>query len=76
MFQGLWGGVSQSVGQSIGLVSSIYGNQSGLTQQQLQAQTYQASLNAKQQQEKLKTYTIIAILIVFVVAIIIITKKK
>lgn len=76
IFGGLWGGVSQSVGQSIGLVSTIYGNQTGLTQQQMAANQQLAELNSKQQQERLKIYTFIAFVIVLAIVIVVIKKRK
>lgn len=72
----LWNSAGSNIGQTIGLFGNIYANQSGLTQQQTQAQLYAANLAAKQQSEKLKTYTLIAFAIVFVIALAVIIKKK
>ena len=73
IFEGLWSGVSNSVGQGINFASMAYANNTGLTDKLLEAEK-QADIRKKEQQKKIIIYSLIGLFLLII--LIMITKRK
>lgn len=69
-FQGLWGGISNTLGHGANYLSTKYGMESGLTLKQME-DLEKADIRKKEQQRKYFVYFLIFVAIIAVVIILI-----
>lgn len=70
MFNGLWGGIANTLGHGANTIDMIYGDKSGLTDKKMQAEFAMKKLEAEERARKGQNQIIIISVIVMVIGII------